>query len=51
MLVLELLKGHLLPGETIQATESTFFSVGLTTVATIGVTTTILTGINTSILV
>ena len=37
-----------IPGETIQATESTFFSVGLTTVATIGVTTTILTGINTS---
>ena len=37
-----------IPGETIQATESTFFTVGLTTVATIGVTTTILTGINTS---
>ena len=37
-----------IPGETIQATESTFFSVGLTTVATIGVTTTIFTGINTS---
>ena len=37
-----------IPGETIQATESTFFNVGLTTVATIGVTTTILTGINTS---
>ena len=37
-----------IPGETIQATESTFFSVGLTTVATIGITTTILTGINTS---
>ena len=37
-----------IPGETIQATESTFFSVGLSTVATIGVTTTILTGINTS---
>ena len=36
------------PGETIQATESTFFVVGLTTIATIGVTTTILTGINTS---
>ena len=36
------------PGETIQATESTFFVVGITTVATIGVTTTILTGINTS---
>ena len=35
-------------GETIQATESTFFTVGLTTVATIGVTTTIFTGINTS---
>ena len=37
-----------IPGETIQATKSTFFVVGLTTVATIGVTTTILTGINTS---
>ena len=37
-----------IPGETIQATESTFFTVGLTTVATIGVTTTIFTGINTS---
>ena len=36
------------PGETIQATESTFFVVGLTTIATIGITTTILTGINTS---
>ena len=35
-------------GETIQATESTHFIVGLTTVATIGVTTTLLTGINTS---
>ena len=37
-----------IPGETIQATESTFFTVGLSTVATIGITTTILTGINTS---
>ena len=37
-----------IPGETIQATESTFFTVGLTTVATIGVTTTLITGINTS---
>ena len=37
-----------IPGETIQATESTFFVLGITTVATIGVTTTILTGINTS---
>ena len=36
------------PGETIQATDSTFFVVGITTVATIGITTTILTGINTS---
>ena len=35
-------------GETIQATESTFFIVGLTTIATIGVTTTLITGINTS---
>ena len=37
-----------IPSETIQATESTHFIVGLTTVATIGITTTILTGINTS---
>ena len=37
-----------IPGETIQATESTHFIVGLTKVATIGVTTTLLTGINTS---
>ena len=37
-----------IPGETIQATESTFFSVGLSTSAVIGVTTTIFTGINTS---
>ena len=37
-----------IPGETIQATESTHFIVGLTTVATIGITTTLLTGINTS---
>ena len=37
-----------IPGETIQATESTFFTVGLTTIATIGVTTTLITGINTS---
>ena len=37
-----------IPGETIQATESTFFSVGLTTAAVIGITTTIITGINTS---
>ena len=36
------------PGETIQATESTFFVVGITTLATIGVTTTLITGINTS---
>ena len=39
------------PGETIQATESTFFNVGLSTIATIGVTTTIITGINTSSIV
>ena len=32
MLVLEQLKAAFIPGETIQATESTFFSVGLTTV-------------------
>ena len=37
-----------IPGETIQATESTFFTVGLTTSATIGVTTTLISGINTS---
>ena len=37
-----------IPGETIQATESTFFSVGLSTTAVVGVTTTIFTGINTS---
>ena len=37
-----------IPGETIQATESTHFAVGLTTVATIGITTTLITGINTS---
>ena len=37
-----------IPGETIQATESTFFTVGLTTIATIGVTTTLISGINTS---
>ena len=37
-----------IPGETIQATESTFFTVGLTTAATIGVTTTLISGINTS---
>ena len=37
-----------IPGETIQATESTHFIVGLTTVATIGVPTTLITGINTS---
>ena len=37
-----------IPGETIQATESTFFVIGITTVATIGVTTTLITGINTS---
>ena len=37
-----------IPGETIQATESTFFSVGLSTSVVIGVTTTIFTGINTS---
>ena len=35
-------------GEKIQALESTFFVVGLTTIATIGITTTIITGINTS---
>ena len=40
-----------IPGETIQATESTFFNVGLSTVATIGITTTIITGINTSSIV
>ena len=37
-----------IPGEKIQALESMFFVVGLTTVATIGVTTTLITGINTS---
>ena len=37
-----------IPGEKLQALESTFFVVGLTTVATIGITTTIITGINTS---
>ncbi|BCV00128.1 MAG: hypothetical protein CM15mV32_1230 [Caudoviricetes sp.] len=37
-----------IPGETIQATESTFFNVGSTTSAVVGVTTTIFTGINTS---
>ena len=37
-----------IPGETIQATESTFFSVGLSTAAVVGITTTIITGINTS---
>ena len=37
-----------IPGEIIQATESTFFNVGLTTIATIGVTTTLISGINTS---
>ena len=37
-----------IPGETIQATESTFFNIGLTTAVTIGVTTTLITGINTS---
>ena len=37
-----------IPGETIQATESTHFIVDLTTIATIGVTTTLITGINTS---
>ena len=37
-----------IPGEIIQATESTFFDVGITTIATIGITTTIFTGINTS---
>ena len=35
-------------GEIIQATESTFFNVGISTTATIGISTTILTGINTS---
>ena len=35
-------------GEIIQATESTFFNVGIITTATIGISTTILTGINTS---
>ena len=37
-----------IPGEKLQALESTFFVVGLTTIATIGITTTIITGINTS---
>ena len=37
-----------IPGETIQATESTFFSGGLSTSAVVGGTTTIFTGINTS---
>ena len=37
-----------IPGETIQATESTFFIVDSTIEGTIGVTTTLITGINTS---
>ena len=37
-----------IPGEIIQATESTFFSVDSTVTGTIGVTTTVITGINTS---
>jgi len=37
-----------IPGETIQATESIFFSVGVSTSAVVGITTTIFTGINTS---
>ena len=37
-----------IPGETIQATESTHFIVDSTVTGTIGVTTTIITGINTS---
>ena len=37
-----------IPGEIIQATESTFFNVDSTLTGTIGVTTTIITGINTS---
>ena len=37
-----------IPGEKIQALESLFFVVGLTTVATIGAKTSVLTGINTS---
>ena len=36
------------PGETIQATDSTFFVVGLTTIAAIGVSTNLISGINTS---
>ena len=47
-LVLEQHQAAFIPGETIQATESTHFIVGLTTVATIGITTTLITGINTS---
>ena len=37
-----------IPGEIIQATESTFFNVDSTVTGTIGVTTTVITGINTS---
>ena len=37
-----------IPGEIIQATESTFFNVDSTVTGTIGITTTIITGINTS---
>ena len=37
-----------IPGEIIQATESTFFTVDSTVTGTIGVTTTLITGINTS---
>ena len=37
-----------IPGEIIQATESTHFNVDSTVAGTIGVTTTIITGINTS---
>ena len=37
-----------IPGEIIQATESTFFTVDSTVTGTIGITTTVITGINTS---
>ena len=37
-----------IPGEIIQATESTFFILDSTTTGTIGITTTVITGINTS---
>ena len=48
MLVLEQPQSAFIPGEIIQATESTFFNVDSTVTGTIGVTTTVITGINTS---